>query len=133
LFSKYDGTYKASYQIRINNSPVNPDADDACLLKATPFVLKNRIFGNYTKEKNLFYFETVQDNDSYQTASRKWKDSNNNLSELMLPAACMGDSVLVSYLTEEIYEKYNHSVRLTPEMEKYLKEGGYILSLYKIK
>jgi hypothetical protein len=134
LFSKKDGTYITSYQIRINNNPIDPNVEDACILKTTPFVLKNFMLGNYVQEKKLFYFEIVRDKDSYATASRKWQGSNNNLSQLMLPMACIGDSVFASYLTEDIYETYdNHSIRLTSEMENHLKNGGYIISLYRIK
>lgn len=133
VFSSQDGALDETFQTLLDGKSYNLDKADGPQLISTPLVYKSgAVLGRLKIEKQIYHWESSL-SDKKQYAVRKAGASGNKANQLVNPVCVVGDSMVASYLLEEMYEKMDKSFALDAEMEEYLAEGGFLIGIYELK
>lgn len=133
VFSSHDGTLQENFQVLLDGEAYDLNDADGPELISTPLLYKNGlILGRLKKDKQIYYWESSMSHKE-PCVVRKVGTSGNGINELYDPVCSVGDSMVASYILEEMYEKTNRSLALEYELENYLADGGFLICLYEVK
>ena len=126
-------TGEPDYQIRLDGKVYDLDESEGPELISTPLLFENgMILGRLAEDRQLFCFDSsLSQKEKYSV--RKVGLPKNKANELYNPVCAVGDSKVASYLLDEKYQKMDRSFVLSPEVERYLGDGGFLICLYELK
>ncbi|MDR1372735.1 MAG: 6-bladed beta-propeller [Dysgonamonadaceae bacterium] len=104
---------------------------DYAYIYNTPILVKNYVFADMFigNAKGLAVFDTETGQSTYELI----KPDNFDIKKVNFPLFAMNDSVIVSYIDENIYGVIKDKVSFDLETTLHLSEGGVVLCLYEIE
>lgn len=106
-------------------------ADVDVYFSTTPFIVKNYLIGNYDKDDAKYFYVAENNSNSGLTASSASVLSL-KLNEILLPM-CYVEGWIISYIDVNIVDALQAYDLLNADQKGHIEEGGFILSLYKLK
>ena len=131
VFSKKDGCLLEEFLFLIDGKKYDDDSSYSSNLRITPIILGDgTVLGNYVKGRDVFFYQkSLNSNRSWVRDVLK---GENNYSDLLLPLCTSGDSLILSYLQEEVYQKMDKTLPLDTVYEEYLENGGFLIGVFRI-
>ena len=131
IFSSRDGHLLEEYLFLIDGKEFSDENFDSPNLRTTPLILNDgTILGNYLKGRESFFYQKSLNSD------RSWVRGvlrgENHYSDLLLPLCVSGDSLILSYLVDEVYQKMDKTLPLESKYEEYLENGGFLITTFRI-
>ena len=135
LLSKENGDILKQYNIIFDNKKDNRDNKERKVLSSTPLLLTNIIVGNFRCDKSVFYYEIVGNSKDSRMSVKEIKKGSINIDGLLFPVFSMNDSIVVSYISAEVYQMMDNQNQniLSDSIKEHLDNGGYALCLYHLK
>lgn len=133
LFSKEDGKLLNIYTVLVDGNKYAKDIRKGPELCITPLLMEDgRMIGNYKNGVNRYYFDmSLSQKENLDV--KEYADTRNRVTDLLYPVCAVGDSIIGSYILNEVYNSFNDSISLSDKVEEYLDNGGFLIGLYSIK